>query len=292
MRGVVCAGLMVLGGCDGSIDWGRALVGLHFLDKYEELWGLDVESPPVKHNEAKGVYVSALFLGDDVYTLTLAEGADEATGVVYEGIVRPQGEKSVLVIAIDRNNVSTGEDLDTEWAAAQDWANGLYETWSTSAGMTEPILSFANTNVEVAENQFNGVDVTHVSATKDHIRTQIGYEPDDYDILMIIDLDPAVQDSAWSSYPPHYMVLNWWNTPRSGNVDVTQLEWNAFARSMYSHEAAHLFGWPFDHTWPADPDNPVPELDLCPEILGWTDLDGDGVIEILDDTPYGMTVLP
>jgi hypothetical protein len=61
---------------------------------------------------------------------------------------------------------------------------------------------------------------------------------------------------------------------------------------IYGHELSHMFGW--NHEWPlgfGDSEsmfrlgtNAYPYL-----MFGWTDTDGDGVVEILDETPYGMT---
>jgi len=62
------------------------------------------------------------------------------------------------------------------------------------------------------------------------------------------------------------------------------------------HELLHNLGYPGPHNWPCSGDQPVDTADVwCSDeywpalLLGWTDTDHDGVVEILDTTPYGMT---
>jgi hypothetical protein len=60
-----------------------------------------------------------------------------------------------------------------------------------------------------------------------------------------------------------------------------------------SHEMSHLFGmmdsWPFQPEGLTRPDG-SPGDDWIPyAMFGWTDTDGDGIIEILDPTPYGTS---
>jgi hypothetical protein len=56
----------------------------------------------------------------------------------------------------------------------------------------------------------------------------------------------------------------------------------------------HLFGYPGSHDWPCSDGTTVDQADCCDAgnlptlMLGWTDTDGDGTVEILDPTPYGM----
>jgi hypothetical protein len=61
----------------------------------------------------------------------------------------------------------------------------------------------------------------------------------------------------------------------------------------FNHELSHVFGLVDD--WPIPPDmipgpfgQPINDWVPYP-MFGWTDADGDGIIEMLDPTPYGSS---
>ncbi len=59
------------------------------------------------------------------------------------------------------------------------------------------------------------------------------------------------------------------------------------ARALYHHEVAHLWGWPGSHDSASCSGVFGFNLRVPPMLLGWEDVDGDGVPEILDPAPYG-----
>jgi hypothetical protein len=71
---------------------------------------------------------------------------------------------------------------------------------------------------------------------------------------------------------------------------LDQKDWQSIARTAYHHEMAHLWGW--EHEWSVActraADRSRPFL-ADPVLFGWEDVDGDGVPEILDATPYGRS---
>ena len=69
---------------------------------------------------------------------------------------------------------------------------------------------------------------------------------------------------------------------------LSERQWTSVARAVYHHEVAHYWGW--EHGW--SPSCGATRLGFepfiaSPVLFGWEDVDGDGVPEIVDDTPYG-----
>jgi len=62
--------------------------------------------------------------------------------------------------------------------------------------------------------------------------------------------------------------------------------------TLLSHEIFHLLGYPGTHDWPCTDGASVDQSDCCGAtnvpavLLEWTDT--DGIVEILDPTPYGL----
>ena len=75
-----------------------------------------------------------------------------------------------------------------------------------------------------------------------------------------------------------------WTTP------LRAQDWRKIAWTTFHHEVAHQWGWVHDWSPTCGGTRLGYEPFLAaPVLFGWEDVDGDGVPEILDDTPYGSS---
>ena len=114
---------------------------------------------------------------------------------------------------------------------------------------------------------------------------QRGFAPASYQFIVSINLDPARSEGGFAGAAGFVYMGNFgrWSRP------LTAAEWVNVANAVYHHEVAHHWGWPGSHDWaPQCNGQSVYRPFIVPPILfGWEDVDGDGVPEILDATPYG-----
>jgi hypothetical protein len=146
---------------------------------------------------------------------------------------------------------------------------------------------FDNTNVRVSPEEIGDphkpADVRAAAARK-------GTSPDGFQFVVVIDLDPG-KSAGGLATPPNgdVYVGNYsrWKAP------LTARDWNNVARTAYHHEIAHHWGWL--HDWTPTCGDVTPAIlgfdpfIAPPPLFGWEDVDGDGVPEILDSTPYGRS---
>jgi len=166
---------------------------------------------------------------------------------------------------------------------AQKQINGDHAAFARGRGYAAPLVVFENTNIVVPREAIGDprrpTDVRAAAASR-------GVSPAGYQLVIAIDPDPAHFAGGLS-------------TPPNGDVYVgnfghwtsvlAQPEWTAIACVAYHHEVAHQWGW--DHDW--SPSCGETKLGFepfmaAPVLLGWEDIDGDGLPEIVDDTPYGV----
>ena len=249
------------------------------IERFDEEFGVQVKSPPICYNEELDKWVSVLYIGNTVYEMTLDGGSDTAVGRVFEVLVRPEGTNQVLVVGIDRRNTSLATEFTTEWVAAQAGINRDHELYASSIGLTTPIIRYDNSNIVIRSSRVRRVDLKNIVEVRNMLRDE-GHDPDLHYIIAVVDLDPSNPDGGLAGF-----YIAWFMPARSGFVNVSTREWESIARALYHHEFGHAHGW--QHHWPKDPDADD-NLITCPALYGWTDTDSDGVIEILDPTPYGM----
>jgi hypothetical protein len=71
-------------------------------------------------------------------------------------------------------------------------------------------------------------------------------------------------------------------------MELDARAWSAIARTAYQQLMAYWWGWETDWTPTCGGTRLGYEPFITsPRLLGWEDVDGDGIPEILDDTPYG-----
>src|SRR6185295_4147251 len=120
------------------------------------------------------------------------------------------------------------------------------------------------------------------------------YDPAQFDILTEIDLD---HDNLATGHYDGLGVSLAGGCRTSGSnrvniaMNVNSSEGSSVGGSIFEHELTHAMGW--QHWW-ANGSGSTPDWASLAgywmpwRMFGWTDLDGDGVIEIQDPTPYGI----
>jgi hypothetical protein len=194
--------------------------------------------------------------------------------------VRPIGQYRVAVVVIDYPFTNFVKLLDAAWKAATDSVNAEYENWARAAGLPGPLLSYVTTTLVAEPGEF---DPMSSAALTEYLATR-GVESD---IQAVINLDPAGRwgGLTWIGGEETYVYVGChcpgWH---EGHVlELAAAEVHDIARTLYFHEIGHLMGW--DHSWGGGPTGT--RLITNPALFGWTDLTGNGWIEILSPTPYG-----
>ena len=160
----------------------------------------------------------------------------------------------------------------------QDWANFLYKQ-----GYSAPAAQLRVTNfIDAPESLpriWNEQEAYGYLTAK-------GYAAAEFDVLVWVNLDPQNKKGAGGGGGEisvgHFMAAS----EEFYQYSATQIYYIAYA--TFAHELAHVFGW--DHNT-AETDFKSEYIIIDPGYFGWTDVDGDGIIEIVDPTPYGQTHL-
>jgi len=196
-------------------------------------------------------------------------------------VLTPAGRIRVLVALIAYPE-TVGDSGIIAWQQAQAAVNGDHAAFAASHGYDKPVVVFDSTNVVLARSEIadpRNHEKVRVALRSKSVRT------DEFDVLITIDLDPTrgaggLADLAFRSI--YVGNFGHWSAP----LDAVQ--WRYVANTAYHHEFAHLWGW--QHEWSPrchlDPGRFRP-FATSPTLLGWEDLDGDRIPEILDPTPYG-----
>ena len=196
-------------------------------------------------------------------------------------VVIPAGTLRILTVIVTHHATVGPSDLDN-WEAAQAKINHDHASFAASRGFPEPIVSFENTNVLVSAD-----DITDPRSPADvrHAAERRGFATASYQFVASINMDPARSEGGFAGAAGFVYMGNYgrWSRP------LTAAEWVNVANAVYHHEVAHHWGWPGSHDW-------VPRCSsqatyrpfiVPPVLLGWEDVDGDRIPEILDPTPYG-----
>jgi hypothetical protein len=218
----------------------------------------------------------------DLFVLyALRDGASITKRLWVPNVLAPVGTIRVLSIVV-RHPETAGLDPLLLWSAAQRRINDDHVEFARSRGYKTPLVVFENENLTVdpteLQDRNNPAAVSALAAAK-------GQSPSRFQIVMTINIDPTRGEGGLSRREQHSIYVgNYanWKTPLSAR------DWMSIARTAYHHEMAHHWGW--DHDWTpicgGTPSGHDPFV-APPILFGWEDVDGDGVPEILDDTPYG-----
>ena len=216
-----------------------------------------------------------------LYLMTTPDGRVVARKSRVESVVLPAGTFRVLVV-IAKHPATIGDSTLRHWEAAQAKINHDHAAFAASRGLPRSIVSFDNTNVLV-----NAGDIADARSPAS-VRAAVergGLPAEPYQFIVSINLDPTRAEGGFAGADGFVYMGNYGRWSQA----LTAAEWVNVANAVYHHEVAHHWGWPGSHDWaPQCHGQAAHRPFIVPPILfGWEDVDGDGVPEILDATPYG-----
>lgn len=216
-----------------------------------------------------------------LYLFTTPDGRVVTRKSGVEPVVLPAGTFRVLVVIV-RHPATVGDSSLRDWEAAQAKINHDHASLAVARGFPQPIVSFDNTNVLVDLGDI--VDARSLESVRAAIERS-GLQTAPYQFIVSINLDPTRTEGGFARTGGFVYMGNYGRWSRA----LSAAEWVNVANAVYHHEVAHHWGWPGSHDWaPGCHGRATHEPFIVPPILfGWEDVDGDGIPEILDATPYG-----
>ncbi len=279
-----------------------------FIRLYSERFGLSVPVPPLGRYirpspEAldPSRWVSAAYLGDINYEIDLFDDGTVRTNRMAVNhadpglatICRPLGVLRMLGVFVDYGNTGIPRDQAfAALAAAQAQTADWHRSYATEHGLSAPLLELQITPAFVSAPPVPGEFLTAAQ-----IQSLTGISTRDYDLVAQIDLDSGTALSL--KYGGLGFTLYGGCLPSGSdrvNLYMTVVSPADLASALYGsllvHELSHSLGW--QHWWPTGTAGANNQLiwnydqSSFPFLFfGWTDVDGDGTIEILDPNPYG-----
>lgn len=167
--------------------------------------------------------------------------------------------------------------------------NEDHAAFARAKGFAGPIVSFESTNVVISPAQI--ADPRSRAAVLAAAGRE-GLGSSGYDFIVSLNIDPARSEGGFATPGDGFVYVGnyrFWSTTLGSS------DWLSIAATAYHHEVAHHWGWPATHDWsPACSAADLTDLGFrpflaAPVLFGWEDVDGDGVPEILDETPYGRS---
>ena len=279
-----------------DIPAGTPTVNERLIELYQRRFGIQMSSPvfgrynkPIPQAANESIWVSAAYIGDRFYTVGLRDAGEELAdsfgiNTSEPSICRPLGNYRMLVVAgsISATNVQP-TDVTAALETALVTANQRWATASAAQGH-EPLLSLELTTIFVRESLSPD---RLLSANV--IRSLTQEDPAQYDVIVQLSFDTQAASVGYTVF----------NCCVPGGSSQASIQFNVAERdalrdmavAVLEHEFIHDLGWM--HWWPEGDGSTRARLGtagarLPGMMFGWVDSDGDGVIEILDPTPYGM----
>src|SRR5687767_10372943 len=261
-------------------------------DAYMREFGARIERPAL-HIDPSGGGCGAPYLTTTAYLRDSATSArvlhlfatPDGRTVIRKSrlssVVIPAGTFRVLTV-ITRHPETVDDSTLGNWEAAQAKINRDHARFAAARGFPRPIISFENTSVLAHVGEI--ANPRSPAAVAEAIERR-GFVAASYRFVVSINLDPAQPQGGFAGAAGFVYMGNYgrWSRP------LTPEQWLNVAGAVYHHEVGHHWGWPGSHDWAptcnrrsVDPPFIVPAT-----LFGWEDVDGDGVPEILDATPYG-----
>jgi hypothetical protein len=241
-------------------------------------------------------WVSAVYYDDYSYELRITDDGQVTQYYTYANfddeysICRPSGIIRMLAVIVDYGNTGTDPNLvvdDLHQSLAM--ANQRWADYSSRMGLSQSILQVELTTALAGAPSTPGQYLTTAE-----VSTRTGFDPAQFDLLAEIDLDR--DNLATGQYGGLGVSLSGGCRPSGPSrvnigMNVNASEYFRVGGSVFEHELTHAMGW--QHWW-ANGQGSTPDWSslagrwMPARMFGWTDLDGDGVIEIMDPTPYGI----
>jgi hypothetical protein len=288
------------------------------ISAYQREFGLSLKSPALGRKFRTGVddpWVSTAYVGGFLYEIDVSADntitpyqspvfpnlkIDFAKSISKTPICTPAGVYSMLVVFVDYGNLGVPKDeLLGDLKTATDSVNASFGAFGVAGPGSAPILQLRTTGVVIPPP----ASLSDYHITPAQIAKIPGVRLSDYQLFAQVDLDARhTARMAWGGLvkaSDGYALSGCTEKPDQINIwaevsspdDLTG-ENNHLSAIVLTHEMYHLFGYPASHIWPCstgwtqDPADQCGQFNIPAMILGWTDLDGDGIPEILDPTPY------
>jgi hypothetical protein len=252
---------------------------------YQSSFGLSVPRPAIvfsgRRNNLGRIWTSTAYIDSNVYRLYgYSDGRIES---IVLPVQRPSGTFRVVVVAVNHPNTNIADVLDNLWADAQQEINVRHSNYAQQLGLQAPIVTFENVNLLAS------VDEIEDTRSRSHVVNFLagrGISTDDFDIVVMLDLNPSNTAGGFAAYGGDFAYMGYF-FQASNSFEVLGLDrLRSIASAVYDHEVGHIWGW--EHEWDRGAECSGCFLFITPAALfGWTDTNGDGIPEILSDSPYG-----
>jgi hypothetical protein len=261
---------------------------------YEREFGVAVPRPAIFNDDramdcrGEGHLTTTAYLRTsdttaDVLVLYLTRDGLNLIKKSRASVLVPAATFRVLSIVV-RHPDTTGSDPLSMWQNAQDEINQQHAQFAKEHGYAAPLIVFANRTLVIEASELRTPDRPDAlaAALKTH-----HVAPADYEILMVINLDPALSEGGRagtlvgrrSVYVGNFAHWKTLLSPR---------DWSGIARTAYQQLMAYHWGWQTDWTPTCGGTRLGYEPFITsPRLFGWEDVDEDGVPEIIDPRPYG-----
>lgn len=292
------------------------------LQAYKDVFGFSSITPAIGRKYRYGVedpWISTAYIGNKLYQVNRSPDGTTQTFLLHiypdltpnaekgysEGpMCRPAGIYSILVVFLDYQNLGVGQpEVLADLKTATETVNAEYAAYPRGPSDPSPILQLQTTGVVIPAPA--SLDNFHIRVSQ--ILSLTGYDPAKYNLIFQVDLDSENHlRKAWGgvdkiSFGYAEMACEQVHTAVNIWVAVDEKKQlagpdNRLDDTLLSHELFHLFGYPASHLWPCTDGPQVDAADECVDktipglMLGWVDVDGDGIPEIVDPTPYGVSL--
>ena len=264
-------------------------------DAYQREFGLTIPRPAIFNDVRSQNCLGAGHLATTAYLRTGSRNAllhllympRDASAVTRKDppamFMAPSGTFRALVVVVQHSQ-TVGPGSLTLLASAQGQVNDDHAAFARARGFGSPIVRFESTNVAIdpsrIANPRDRASVLNAAASE-------GIGTAGYDFVISLNIDPSRSEGGFAQPGNGFIYVgnysNWTGT-------LSGSDWSRIASTAYHHEAAHHWGW--SHDWSPTCGGTTlgfEPLIAAPALFGWEDVDGDGVPEILDQTPYGRT---
>lgn len=246
---------------------------------FNTVFNVSIKKAPVVFNEFNGHYVSAVYKNGRLYRVYM----DQEGKVTYRQTqpLYPDGTTRVLsVVRLSDDLMEKRDSVQGLWEAAQNSINQTHRNLADSLGLAEPIVQFINDNLYLTQNEFPEEDPYRDAMIGfRELAQERALNLNDYDVYLWMDLDVDHPGGGWGAWEGRIAKVNW---IYENDPELTQSNFNGLGYAAYHHEIGHVWGW--EHEW----SDPYWTLDFIthPDLFGWTDLNGDGVVEINSPNAY------